>query len=80
MPTSGGPKIYRNAGGGRFDDVTARAGLDSPTDKAMGVAVLELQRDGLADLFVGNDRVPPSSIGATATAALSTKAFRPASP
>jgi hypothetical protein len=52
------PRLYRNAGGGRFEDVTARAGLDSPTDKAMGVAVLDYNGDGWPDLFVGNDRVP----------------------
>lgn len=52
------PKLYRNLGGGRFDDVTARAGLDAPTDKAMGVAVLDYDGDGWPDLFVGNDRVP----------------------
>ena len=52
------PKLYRNAGGGRFEDVTARAGLGSPSDKAMGVAVLDYNGDGWPDLFVGNDRVP----------------------
>ncbi len=52
------PRLYRNVGGGRFEDVTARAGLDSPTDKAMGVAVLDYNADGWPDLFVGNDRVP----------------------
>ena len=52
------PKLYRNAGGGRFEDVTTRAGLDAPTDKAMGVAVLDYNGDGWPDLFVGNDRVP----------------------
>jgi len=52
------PKLYRNAGGGRFEDVTARAGLDAATDKAMGVAVLDYNADGWPDLFVGNDRVP----------------------
>ena len=52
------PKLYRNVGGGRFEDVTARAGLDAPTDKAMGVAVLDYNGDGWPDLFVGSDRVP----------------------
>src|SRR5437763_1083186 len=33
------PKLYRNMGGGHFEDVTARAGLNDPTNKAMGVAV-----------------------------------------
>src|SRR5256886_5672644 len=52
------PTLYRNAGGGRFEDVTARAGLDQPTDKAMGVAVLDYNMDGWPDVFVGSDRVP----------------------
>lgn len=52
------PKLYRNLGGGRFDDVTARAGLDHATDKAMGVAVLDYNLDGWPDVFVGSDRVP----------------------
>ncbi|MBI3493015.1 MAG: CRTAC1 family protein [Acidobacteria bacterium] len=52
------PRLYRNVGGGRFEDVTARAGLDGSTDKAMGVAVLDYNADGWPDLFVGNDRVP----------------------
>jgi hypothetical protein len=52
------PKLYRNLGGGRFEDVTARAGLDDPTDKAMGVAVLDYNMDGWPDLFIGSDRVP----------------------
>jgi hypothetical protein len=52
------PRLYRNVGGGRFEDVTARAGLDSPTDKAMGVAVLDYNGDGWPDVFIANDRVP----------------------
>jgi hypothetical protein len=52
------PKLYKNLGGGRFDDVTAEAGLDHPTDKAMGVAVLDYNLDGWPDIFVGSDRVP----------------------
>jgi hypothetical protein len=52
------PKLYRNRGAGRFDDVSARAGVDDPTDKAMGVAVLDYNRDGWPDVFIGSDRVP----------------------
>jgi hypothetical protein len=52
------PKLYRNRGGGRFDDVTASTGLDAATDKAMGVAVLDYNGDGWPDIFVGSDRVP----------------------
>ncbi len=52
------PRLYRNLGHGRFEDVTTRAGLDSPTDKAMGVTVVDYDGDGWPDLFVGNDCVP----------------------
>ena len=52
------PALYRNRGGGRFEDVTARAGLAAATDKAMGVAVLDYNADGWPDVFVGSDRVP----------------------
>ncbi len=52
------PALYRNRGGGRFEDVTAGAGLDHATDKAMGVAVLDYNTDGWPDVFVGSDRVP----------------------
>ena len=52
------PKLYRNLGRGRFEDVTARAGLDHPTDKAMGVAILDYNGDGWPDVFIGSDRVP----------------------
>jgi hypothetical protein len=52
------PKLYRNLGGGRFEDLTTRAGLNDPTDKAMGVAVVDYNTDGWPDLFIANDRVP----------------------
>jgi hypothetical protein len=52
------PRLYHGLGEGRFEDVTARAGLADPSDKAMGVAVVDFNGDGWPDLFVGNDRVP----------------------
>jgi enediyne biosynthesis protein E4 len=52
------PALYRNLGGGRFADVTTRAGMADPVDKAMGVAVLDFNGDGWPDIFVGSDRVP----------------------
>jgi enediyne biosynthesis protein E4 len=52
------PRLYRNRGSGRFEDVTRTAGLAEPVDKAMGVAVLDYDMDGWPDVFVGSDRVP----------------------
>jgi hypothetical protein len=52
------PRLYRNLGRGRFEDVTARAGLDHAADKAMGVAILDYNGDGWPDVFIGSDRVP----------------------
>ena len=52
------PVLYRNLGGGRFADVTARAGMHEAADKVMGVAVLDYNGDGWSDLFIGSDRVP----------------------
>jgi enediyne biosynthesis protein E4 len=52
------PRLYRNLGGGRFEDVSVRAGLNHATDKGMGVAVLDYNSDGWPDIFIGSDRVP----------------------
>jgi len=52
------PKLYRNLGRGRFDDMSARAGLDHAAEKAMGVAILDYNSDGWPDIFIGSDRVP----------------------
>jgi enediyne biosynthesis protein E4 len=51
-------KLYHNLGGGRFEDVSHRAGIDDPTSKALGVAVLDYDGDGWPDLFVANDTQP----------------------
>src|ERR1043166_3574985 len=51
-------KLYRNLGGGKFDDVTDSAGLGDTTSKSLGVAVLDFNNDGLPDLFVANDTQP----------------------
>ncbi len=51
-------KLYRNAGGGRFEDVSGRAGVADPTSKSLGVAVLDFDADGWPDLFVANDTQP----------------------
>ena len=74
------PRLFRNQGGGRFEDVSARAGLNDPTDKAMGVAVVDYNVDGWPDLFIGSDRVPAKLYRTMDTAASSKTASVPASP
>ncbi len=51
-------KLYRNLGGGKFQDATQKAGLAEPNGKALGVAVLDFNVDGWPDLFVANDTQP----------------------
>jgi hypothetical protein len=45
--------LYRNKGDGTFEDVTAKAGLDSVKGWAIGAAWLDYDRDGCVDLFIG---------------------------
>ena len=45
--------LYRNLGNWKFEDVTAKAGLENER-WGMGVAVADYDNDGDADLFVGN--------------------------
>ena len=51
-------KLYRNLGGGKFQDVSQKAGVADPTGKALGIAVLDFNTDGWPDLFVANDTQP----------------------
>ena len=50
--------LYRNKGDGTFDDVTRAAGLHDPSAKALGIALIVFDADGLPDLFVANDTQP----------------------
>jgi hypothetical protein len=52
------PKLYRNLGGGKFEDTTQKAGLADSGSKALGIAVLDYNGDGWPDLFVANDTQP----------------------
>ncbi len=52
------PTLYRNRGNGTFENVTARAGLNDPAGKTLGVALLDYDDDGWIDLFVANDTEP----------------------
>ncbi len=51
-------KLYRNLGGGKFQDASQKAGVADPSSKALGVAVLDFNADGWPDLFVANDTQP----------------------
>jgi hypothetical protein len=51
-------KLYHNQGGGRFEDVTQKAGLGEPSSKSLGAAMLDYNGDGWPDLFVSNDTQP----------------------
>ncbi|MBM3818213.1 MAG: CRTAC1 family protein [Acidimicrobiia bacterium] len=51
-------RLYRNRGGGRFEDVTARAGIARQTAPALGVLATDVNRDGWPDLYVANDGTP----------------------
>jgi enediyne biosynthesis protein E4 len=51
-------KLYRNLGGGKFQDVSQKASVADPTGKALGVGVLDYNVDGWPDLFVANDTQP----------------------
>ncbi len=47
--------LYRNLGNGKFQDVTARAGLSvTGTRWGSGCAFIDYNRDGLLDIFVAN--------------------------
>jgi hypothetical protein len=50
--------LYHNAGQGRFEVVTAKAGLRDATSKSLGVSVVDFDGDTWPDLFVSNDTQP----------------------
>jgi enediyne biosynthesis protein E4 len=50
--------LFHNRGDGTFEDVTARSGIFDSSSKALGVAMLDFDRDGWPDLLVANDTQP----------------------
>ena len=51
-------RLWHNRGDGTFEDVTTKAGLNDPTSKTMGIAILDYDNDGWPDLLVSNDTQP----------------------
>ncbi|MHB8862102.1 MAG: CRTAC1 family protein [Pirellulaceae bacterium] len=48
-------RLFRNMGGGQFQDVTQEAGFDKYAGHTMGVGMIDYNDDGRWDLFVAND-------------------------
>jgi enediyne biosynthesis protein E4 len=51
-------RLWHNLGGGKFEDATQKAGMNDPTSKSLGLAVLDYNGDGWPDIFVANDTQP----------------------
>jgi enediyne biosynthesis protein E4 len=51
-------RLFHNVGGGRFEDITNKAGLGDPNSKSLGVTILDFDNDGWPDIFVSNDTQP----------------------
>jgi hypothetical protein len=52
------PEIWQNSGRGRFQDVSASSGIRTAHGKALVLAFADLQGNGRADFFIGNDGLP----------------------
>jgi enediyne biosynthesis protein E4 len=50
--------LFHNLGNGTFEDVSAKAGVNDASAKALGVALLDYNGDGWIDIFVANDTQP----------------------
>ena len=51
-------KLFHSLGGGKFEDVSQKAGIAEPTSKSLGVTVFDYNNDGWPDIFVANDTQP----------------------
>ncbi len=51
-------RLYRNLGGGKFEDVTDRAGFGKALGKGMGIGIADVNGDGWLDVFIANDTEP----------------------
>jgi enediyne biosynthesis protein E4 len=51
-------RLYHNLGGGRFEDVTEKAGFSKALGKGMGIGIADFNDDGWTDVFIANDTEP----------------------
>lgn len=51
-------RLWHNAGGGKFEDATQKAGLTDRTSKSLGVAILDYNGDNWPDILIANDTQP----------------------
>jgi hypothetical protein len=51
-------KLYHNLGGGKFEDVSQKAGVGDPNSKSLGITIFDYNSDGWPDIFVANDTQP----------------------
>ena len=51
-------RLWRNLGGGKFEDATQKAGLYDPTSKSLGIAILDYNNDAWPDILIANDTQP----------------------
>jgi enediyne biosynthesis protein E4 len=54
------PRLYRNLGHGRFEDVTDKSGVGASPGKGMGISIADFNNDGWPDIFIANDTEPNS--------------------
>jgi hypothetical protein len=48
-------RLYRNVGGGKFEDVTESSGFGKALGKGMGIGIADFNADGWIDVFIAND-------------------------
>src|SRR6185436_10679761 len=49
--------LFRNIGGGRFENVSHAAGVDRVVGKGLAVCIADLDDDGRPDIYCANDLV-----------------------